>query len=130
MLVLDMIYVDWIVKEKKILQVLWDVFLMLWTLWGLGRDKTFQISQRITHKSSKSLPNVTTVSLLYVDKLEWNLKRFHGLGPYLKLLQNLIFAIFDRSSLISRSVELDRNWLPFSAVSWTWSLKPILLSIA
>ena len=32
MLVLDMIYVDWIVKKKKKnLQVLWDVFLMLWT---------------------------------------------------------------------------------------------------
>ena len=41
MLVLDMIYVDWIVKKekKKNLQVLWDVFPMLWTLWGLGRDR-------------------------------------------------------------------------------------------
>ena len=25
-------------KKKKNLQVLWDIFLMLWTLWGLGRD--------------------------------------------------------------------------------------------
>ena len=45
MLVLDMIVVDWIVKEekkkkKKNLQVLLNVFLMLWTLWGLGCDTT------------------------------------------------------------------------------------------
>ena len=25
-------------KKEKNLQVLWDVFLMLWTIWGLGRD--------------------------------------------------------------------------------------------
>ena len=94
------------------------------------RYKTSQISQRVTHKSSKSLKNVARVSLLYVDKLEWNPKCFYGLGPCFKLLQNLISVIPDRSSLISRLVELDWNWLPFSAVSWTWSLKPILLSIA
>ena len=38
MLVLDMIFVDWVVKKGKNLHVLWDVFLMLWTFWGLGRD--------------------------------------------------------------------------------------------
>ena len=44
-----MIYVDWIVKKeykkkgKKNLQVLWDVFLMLWTLWGLGCDNVRQL---------------------------------------------------------------------------------------
>jgi len=43
MLVLDMIYVDWIKKKIKNLQVLWDVFLMLWTLWGLGRDITYVV---------------------------------------------------------------------------------------
>ena len=32
--------------------------------------KTFQILQKVTHKSSKSLKNVARVSLLYVDKLE------------------------------------------------------------
>ena len=37
MSVLDMIYVDWIVKKEKSIGT-WDVFLMLWTLWGLGRD--------------------------------------------------------------------------------------------
>ena len=38
-----MIFVDWIVKKenKKNLQVLWDVFLTFWTLWGLGRDNTY-----------------------------------------------------------------------------------------
>ena len=38
MLVLYMIYVDWIVEKKKNLQVHGDVFLMLWTFWGFGRD--------------------------------------------------------------------------------------------
>ena len=33
-------FVDWIVKKEreKNLQVLWNVFLMLQTLWGLGCD--------------------------------------------------------------------------------------------
>ena len=51
--------------------------------------KTFQISQRITYKSFKSLKNIARVSLLYMDKLEWNPKRFRGLGPFLKLLQKI-----------------------------------------
>ena len=34
------------------------------------RYKTSLISQRVTHKYSKSLKNVARVSLLYVDKLE------------------------------------------------------------
>ena len=92
--------------------------------------KTSQISQSVTHKSSKSLKNVTRVSLLYVDKLEWNPKHFRRLGPCLRLLQNLISMIPDRLSLVSQLVELDWNLLPFFAVSWTWSLKPILLSIS
>ena len=37
------------------------------------RYNTSQISQRVTHKFSKSLQNVTRVSILYVDKLDWNL---------------------------------------------------------
>ena len=48
------------------------------------RYKTSNISQRVTHKSSKSLQNVAKVFLLYVEKLEWNPKRFHGLGLGLK----------------------------------------------
>ena len=64
------------------------------------RYNTFQISQRVTHKSSKGLQNVVRVSLLYVDKLDWNSKRFSGLGPCLKILQNLISVIFDQSNLI------------------------------
>ena len=36
------------------------------------RYQTSQISQRVTHKSSQSLKNITRVSLLYVKKLEWN----------------------------------------------------------
>jgi len=47
---------------------------------------TFQISQRVTHKSSKSLQKVARVPLLYVDKLDGNPKRFCKLGPYLKIL--------------------------------------------
>ena len=50
------------------------------------RYKTSQISQRVTHKSFKSLQNVARVSLLYVYKLDWNHKRFRGLGPSLKFL--------------------------------------------
>ena len=64
------------------------------------RYKTSCISQRVTHKSSKCLQNVARVSLFYVDKLDWNLKRFCGLGPSLKILQNLISVILDRSGLI------------------------------
>ena len=64
------------------------------------RYKTSLISQRVTQKSSKSLQNIARVSLLYVDKLDWNPKRFRGLGPGLKILQNLISMILDRLGLI------------------------------
>ena len=64
------------------------------------RYNTSQISQRVTHKSSFSLQNVARVSLLYVHKLNWNPKRFHGLGICLKILQNLISAIFNWLNLI------------------------------
>ena len=37
MLVLDMIYVVWIVKNEKSIGT-WDVFLMLWSLLGSGHD--------------------------------------------------------------------------------------------
>ena len=50
------------------------------------RYKTSQISQRVTHKSFKSMQNIARVSLLYVDKLDWNPKRFCGLGIGLKIL--------------------------------------------
>ena len=33
-------------QKRKIYRYLWDVFLMLWTLLGLGRDK---VSPRLTH---------------------------------------------------------------------------------
>ena len=66
----------------------------------VNRYKTSRISQRVTHKSSKCLQNVARVSLLYADKLDWNLKRFCGLGPSLKILQNLIYVILDRLGLI------------------------------
>ena len=63
------------------------------------RYSTSQISQRVTHKSSKDLQNVARVSLLYVDKLEWNPKWFHGLRPNLKFCRISFSAILDRSSL-------------------------------
>ena len=94
------------------------------------RYKTSQISQGVTHKSSKSLKNVVRVSLLYVEKLEWNPKRFRGLGPDLKICRIFVLEIFNQSSLISRLVEQGRNFHPFSVVSWTWNLKPTFLSIA
>ena len=68
--------------------------------------RTSQISQRVTHKSSKSPKNVARVSLLYVEKLEWNPKHFCGLGPDLNILQNSVPTIFDQSNLI-----LDRSSL-------------------
>ena len=34
------------------------------------RYNTSQISQRVTHKSSKGLQNIARVSLLYLDKLD------------------------------------------------------------
>ena len=94
------------------------------------RYKTSQISQKITHKSSKILKNIARVSLLYVEKLEWNPKCFCGLGPGLKIYRISVPMIFDWLSLISWSVEHGRNSLPFFTVSWTWNLKPTLLSIA
>ena len=48
------------------------------------RYKISQISQRVTHKSSKSLQNIAGISLLYVDKLNWNSKCCRGLGPGLE----------------------------------------------
>ena len=81
------------------------------------RYKTSHISQRVTYKSSKSLKNVARVSLLYVEKLEWNPKHFCGLGLDLKICRIFVPAIFNWSSLISRSVEQGRNSLPFSAVN-------------
>ena len=92
--------------------------------------KTSQISQRVTHNSSSGLQNVAKVPLLYVDKLEWNPKHFCELGPCLNILQNLISAILNWSSLISQSVERGRNWIPFSTINWTWNLKSTPLSIA
>ena len=50
------------------------------------RYNTSQISQRATHKSCKSFQNVARVSLLYVDKLDWNPKCFRPLGSCLKIL--------------------------------------------
>ena len=92
--------------------------------------KTSQISQRVTHKSSSGLQNVAKVPLLYVDKLEWNPKHFCELGPCLNILQNLISAILNWLCLISQSVKLGRNWIPFSTINWTWNLKSTPLSIA
>ena len=80
------------------------------------RYKIFQISQRVTHKSSKTLQNLARVSLLYVDKLDWNHKRFRGLGPGLKFAKS---DFYDSWSIgpNSRSIELSRFWLFFSIVS-------------
>ena len=64
------------------------------------RYKTSLISQRVTQKSSKSLQNIARVSLLYVDKLDWNPKCFRKFGPRLKILHNLIFAFLDWSGVI------------------------------
>ena len=77
------------------------------------RYNTSQISQGVTHKSSKSLQNVARVSPLYVDKLDWNIKHFCGHEPCFKLLQNLIFTILDRSNLIfnlSRLTDFDYSF--------------------
>ena len=41
----------------------------------------------VTHKSSKSLQNVVRVFLLYLEVLDWNPKRFHGLGPDLNFVE-------------------------------------------
>ena len=91
--------------------------------------KTSQISQRVIHKSSKSLKNIARVSLLYVDKLEWNTKHFYGLGPCLNILQSLISTILDQSSLILEQSSLAKCDIPFLWSTRTWSLKPTPLSI-
>ena len=80
---------------------------------AVKRYKTSQITQRVTHKSSKSLKNVARFSLLYMDKLEWNPKRFHELGPCLNILQNLISAILDWLSLILDRSSLAKCDIPF-----------------
>ena len=85
------------------------------------RHKTSQISQRITHKSSKSLKNVARVSLLHVDKLEWNPKCFHGLGLDLKFCR--IPFSSDSRLVNSRLIELGKMWLPFSAINSNFKLE-------
>ena len=77
------------------------------------RYKTSQISQRVIHKSSKTLKNVARVSLLYVDKLDWNPKCFCGLGLVLKFCRNSFSTILYRSGLI-----LDRSSLAKSDSSF------------
>ena len=94
------------------------------------RYNTSQISKEVTHKSSKDLQNVIRVSLLYVDKLDWNLNRFRGLEPYFKILQNLISAILDRSNLIFDQLSLVDSNSSFLQLAWTWSLKDTPLSNA
>ena len=68
------------------------------------RYKTSQISQRVTHKSSKSLQNVARVSLLYVEKFKETLNGFVSLGLFKNTAEKTRPAIFDWSSLI-----LDRS---------------------
>ena len=68
------------------------------------RYKTSQISQRVTHKSSKHLQNMTRAFLLYVEKFSWNPKHFRRLGPVQKFCRKIVPVIFNRSSLI-----LDRS---------------------
>ena len=63
MLVLNMIFVDWVVKKGKNLQVLWDVFLMLWTFWGLGRD-TFGFSSFVRLSEKLGLKDIFQPKLL------------------------------------------------------------------
>ena len=78
------------------------------------RYKTSHISQRVTYKSSKSLKNVARVSLLYVEKLEWNPKHFCGLGLDLKICRISFSTILNRSGLSnSWSIELGKFWLFF-----------------
>ena len=76
----------------------------------IRRYKTSQISQRVTKKSSKSLKNVARVPFLYVKKLEWNSKRFRGLGP-------VIWKFCKFCSCNFQSVEQGRNCLHFSTIS-------------
>ena len=68
------------------------------------RYNTSQISQRVIHKSSKSIQNMARISLLYLEKFRWNPKCFCELWACLKILQKTVLAIFDRSGLI-----LDRS---------------------
>ena len=62
------------------------------------RYKTSQISQRVTHKSSKSPQNVARVSLLYVKSLDETLNVFAGLGLFKNSTKKNRLAIFDPSS--------------------------------
>ena len=94
------------------------------------RYKTSQLSQRVTHKSSINLKNLVRVSLLYVDKLEWNPKRFCRHGPDLKFSRITFSSILDRSSLILNWSSLADCDFPFLWLAWTWNLKPTHLSIA
>jgi len=59
MLALDRIYVDWIVKNEKFTGI-WDVFLMLWTLRGLGRDNVYWSAFK-NHKTSLTAYKWATV---------------------------------------------------------------------
>ena len=94
------------------------------------RYNTSQISQRVTHKSSKGLQNIARVSLLYLDKLDWNPKRFHGLGPYFKNSAESDFCDFRLVDSNFRLIELGKFWPLFLQSARTWSLKHTPLSNA
>ena len=96
----------------------------------IRRYNISQISQGVTYKSPKSFQNIAKVSLLYVDKLEWNPKHFCGLRPDFKFYRISCFAILDQSGLIldrSNLVDCDFSLLQSAQ---TWNLKSTPLSIA
>ena len=93
------------------------------------RYKTSQISQRVIHKFSKSLKNVARVSLLYVEKLDWNPKCFCRLGLVLKFCKNSFSTILYRSGLILGRSSLAKSDSSLLQSAWTWSLKHMPLSI-
>ena len=53
-------------EKEKIYRYLWDVFLILWTLLGLGRDKlNLKIKLLICHYSSILQPNPTITAITH-----------------------------------------------------------------
>ena len=85
MLVFDMIYVDWIIK-KEISIGTWDFFLMLWTLWGLGRDRSsllFDLGP-IT-QLNKEIARDWTIKAVFKK-----VNRFQWIQPLMKGIEQLL----------------------------------------
>ena len=109
---------NWIVKKerKKNLQVLWDVFLMLQTLWGLGCDSLSQLEIEggcknvVSFPEEKLLPsslNSLCISSFRISNI-WTTRDFNTL---LLSIHLRLAAVMNSSSCLKRVFHLPLSLL-------------------